>query len=549
MALEDILARYATSAFGFALLIAMAAARSVTEIPPTAATFAAPRATCSSSSAPRSCARSPPSAGTSWTRASTWRGWCSSRSVSSAARPRPGASSTAAGRGVETPKILRDLVDGILFVMALLVILQATLDIDLTAVLASSAVISLVLGLALQETLGNLFAGLSLQAERPFGEGDWVKIGDHQGKVIEIGWRATKLLTGSGEGLTIPNNAVAKQAVLNLSRRGSVMRKVTLALPYDVPPNALKDAALTVLRAHPRIVEEPAPLVRTAELAASAIQYEVLFWVGRWEQGGEVEDEVRSQLWYRLQRAGLALGPVGNELRLARAPRVATQPGEVDVGALLAQVDFLAPVEPRLRDALAARARVVRFGRGEVVLRQGDTAPAPFYVVADGEVVVRVRTPAGRDDEVARLGPGEFFGEMAALTGDPRTATVAAACDSALVAVTGRPSPSSSSARRRWRGRSPTCWRSGARASWRPSRRQEAPRSRRRSHTSSSTACVGFSRTSPDGERRRPAQRLASGSGGLPPKAAAPRKAPIDPATAGLQAIDQVEPSAWEMKL
>jgi small-conductance mechanosensitive channel len=435
MTLEDILARYATSAFGFALLVAMAAARSVTH-----------------DEAYRRDLRGAEGylllfLGTAFLRALTPDRWHKADKgifvaglvLFSFGLIRGVAATWSLlhrrRTGVETPKILRDLVDGILFVLALLVILQATLDIDLTAVLASSAVISLVLGLALQETLGNLFAGLSLQAERPFGEGDWVKIGDYQGKVVEIGWRATKLLTGSGEGLTIPNNAVAKGAVLNLSRRGSVMRKVTLALPYDVPPNALKDAVLTVLRAHPRIVDEPAPLVRTAELGASAIQYEALFWVGRWEQGGEVEDEVRSQLWYRLQRAGLALEPVGTEVRVARAARVAAQPGEVDVRALLAQVDFLAPVEPRLRDALAARARVARFGRGEVVLRQGDTSPAPFYVVAAGEMSVRVHTSAGRDDEVARLGPGEFFGEMAALTGEPRTATVAAARDSALVAV------------------------------------------------------------------------------------------------------------------
>ncbi|GEJ59145.1 mechanosensitive ion channel family protein [Anaeromyxobacter diazotrophicus] len=337
--------------------------------------------------------------------------------------------------GVETPKILRDLVDGVLFVLALLVILQATLEIDVSAVLASSAVISLVLGLALQETLGNLFAGLSLQAERPFGEGDWVRIGAHQGKVVEIGWRATRILTGAGEGLTIPNNAVAKEAVYNLSRRGSVMRRVALSLAYDVPPNAFKDAALTVVRSNPRVVAEPPPVVRTAELAPAAIQYEVLFWVGRWEQGGEVEDEVRSQLWYRLHRAGIALSPVGNEVRLARGARPAAGAEEVDVEALLAHVDFLAPVEPALRRELAARARVARFGRGEVILRQGDTAPAPFYVVADGEVVVRVRAPDGREQEVARLGPGDFFGEMAALTGDPRSATVAATQDSALVAV------------------------------------------------------------------------------------------------------------------
>lgn len=437
MDLEEILARYATSAFGFALLVAMSAARAVTADD----TFR------------RDLRRAQgylvAFLGTAFLRGVVPARWHWYRYdkylfvaglVLFAFGVIRGAAATLTHlhrrrSGVETPKILRDLVDGFLSVLALLLILQATFDIDLGAVLASSAVISLVLGLALQETLGNLFAGLSLQAERPFGEGDWVRIGAHQGKVVEIGWRATRILTGAGEGLTIPNNAVAKEAVYNLSRRGSVMRRVTLALAYDVPPNALKDAAMTVVRSNPRVVAEPAPIVRTAELASAAIQYEVLFWVNRWEQGGEVEEEVRSQLWYRLHRAGIALSAVGNEVRLARGERPAAGAEEVDVPALLAKVDFLAPVEPALRDALAGRARVARFGRGEIILRQDDTAPAPFYVVADGEAVVRVRAPDGREQELARLGPGEFFGEMAALTGEPRTATVAAAQDSALVAV------------------------------------------------------------------------------------------------------------------
>ncbi len=253
--------------------------------------------------------------------------------------------------------------------------------------------------------------------------------------MVEIGWRATKLLTGAGEGLTIPNNAVAKEAVYNYSRRGSAMRKVTLTVGYDVPPNAFKEAALAVLRSHPRIVAEPAPIVRTAELAASAIGYELVFWVGRWEEGGEVEDDVRSQLWYRLHRAGIALSAVGNEVRLARGSRAAAGAAEVDVRALLARVDFLARVEPAGRDALADRARVVRFGRGEIVVRQGDTTATPFYVMAEGEVVVRVRAQDGREQEVSRLGPGDFFGEMGALTGEARTATVVATRDSAFVAV------------------------------------------------------------------------------------------------------------------
>ena len=337
--------------------------------------------------------------------------------------------------GVEVPRILRDLFDGVLFVVVGLIILQATLSIDLSAVLASSAVLSLVLGLALQDTLSNLFAGLSLQAERPCGEGDFVRIGAQQGKVLEVGWRATRLLTGAGEALTIPNNTVAREAVFNLTRLGAAQRKVALQVSYAVPPNALKEAALKTVQAHPRVVPEPAPLVRTIDLGSSGIGYEVVFWVARFEEGLGVEDEVRTQLWYRLHRAGIALSPLGSEVRLARSGRPAAGTAQVDVGALLEQVDFLAPVDPPLRAALAARARVERFGGGELVLRQGQTEPAPFYVVAEGEVAVRVRGQDGRDREGARLGPGEFFGEMGVLAGESGAATVVAQGDCALVTL------------------------------------------------------------------------------------------------------------------
>lgn len=335
--------------------------------------------------------------------------------------------------GVETPRILRDLVDGILFLLALLIILQATLDVDLSAVLASSAVLSLVLGLALQETLGNLFAGLSLQAERPFDEGDWVRIGPHQGKVIEIGWRATRLLTGPGEALTIPNNGVAKEAVFNLSRRGPVMRKVTLAAAYGVPPNAVKEAALSVMRGHRLVLQEPAPVVRTADLAATGIAYDLVFWVARFEDGADADDEVRSQLWYRLHRAGIALSALGAELRLAGGARPAPGPAEVDVRALLDRVEFLAPAGPALRADLAARARVLRFGAGEPVVGPDEPAP-PLCIVAAGEVVVRVYEPGDGVHEVARLGPGEFLGDMGAGPGAEGRVSVAAARDSALAA-------------------------------------------------------------------------------------------------------------------
>jgi small-conductance mechanosensitive channel/CRP-like cAMP-binding protein len=438
MAIEDILARYATGAAAIALLIAMWAVRAITVDEPFQRELKSAQGYLVLF------------LGTAFARLFTvsprWRAFDKALFVAGLVLFAFGTIRGAAATwsvfhrrrtGIETPKILRDLVDAVLFLLAIIVILQATLDVNLSALLASSAVLSLVLGLALQETLGNLFAGLSLQAERPFAEGDWVKIGAHQGKVLEIGWRATRLQGGAGESLTIPNNAVAKEAVYNLTRRGAALRKVTLQVGYDVPPNAFKEAALSVVRSHPRVLPDPAPTVRAAELAQAAIVYEVAIWVARFELGAEVEDEVRSQLWYRLHREGIALSAVGNEVRLARGQTARPLPGaeDVDVPALLERVDFLRPVDPALRADLARRARVVRFGRGEAILRQGDPSTSAFYVVADGAVALRVRAPDGHEEESARLGPGEFFGEMGALVGQPGGAAATAASDCALVAL------------------------------------------------------------------------------------------------------------------
>ncbi|MFL5274079.1 MAG: mechanosensitive ion channel family protein, partial [Anaeromyxobacteraceae bacterium] len=296
MAIEDILARYATGAAGLVLLVAVAVARALSDDQPFRKDLRG---------AQRYLALF---LGTAFLRALVPRRWYDVDKALYVAglvlfafgviRGAAASWSVVHRRrtGIETPKILRDLIDGVLFLLTVIVILQATLDVNLSALLASSAVLSLVLGLALQETLGNLFAGLSLQAERPFAEGDWVKIGPHQGKVLDVGWRATRLLGGAGESLTIPNNAVAKEAVYNLTRRGAALRKVTLAAAYDVPPNAFKAAALQVVGSHPQILKDPAPVVRAADLGPVAIAYDVVFWVSRFEQGADIEDDVRSQL-------------------------------------------------------------------------------------------------------------------------------------------------------------------------------------------------------------------------------------------------------------
>lgn len=262
--------------------------------------------------------------------------------------------------GVDTPKILRDLVDAGLFLLAIVFIVQTTLNINLSALLASSAVISLVLGLALQETLSNLFSGLSLQAERPFAAGDWVRIGTHSGRLLEIGWRATRIVTGAGEVLTLPNNAVGKEAIYNLSKRGATLRKISIGIGYEVVPNTIKEVLLELVRFHAGVAGEPAPTVRVAEFGPRLVTYELLFWVAKYEDGGPIEDEIRSHMWYRLRRANIELPVSPLPVRVSREPTTATAAHSIDVAALLAKVDFLAVVAAPIREQLATNAVIGR---------------------------------------------------------------------------------------------------------------------------------------------------------------------------------------------
>ncbi|MGZ3459976.1 MAG: mechanosensitive ion channel family protein, partial [Archangium sp.] len=145
-------------------------------------------------------------------------------------------------RARPTPKILRDVLDGTLYLVATLVIVQREFQIDLSSLLAGSAIISVVVGLALQETLGNLFAGLAIQLERPFQVGDIISVGqDVFGRIVQIGWRATRVENKRREIISLPNTTFSKQGVKNYSRGNEPVGFDTFVeLTYETPPNRVK---------------------------------------------------------------------------------------------------------------------------------------------------------------------------------------------------------------------------------------------------------------------------------------------------------------------
>jgi small-conductance mechanosensitive channel/CRP-like cAMP-binding protein len=313
------------------------------------------------------------------------------------------------------PTIARDIVQVLAFLLVFFGVLQVG-GIDPLSLLTTSAVLTAVVGLALQNIMANLLAGLALQIDRTFVTGDTIQVGSRVGKIEEIRWRATAIRTPSGDLLLIPNASLLSTEVVNLSRpTAGHLAGFTVPFHHRHSPGEVEAVVLGAVAKVPGVLADPPPSCAPSEFERGRILYRVSFGVDVALEA-KVGAEVKTRLWYAARRAGLA-GPCSSAATegLDLADRVAA----------LAKVAVLAPLDPAERERIARDLREQIFARGERLLGQGDPGDS-LYVIAHGEVIVEVEGGGARR-EIARLGPGEVIGEMSWLTGAPRAATCTAA--------------------------------------------------------------------------------------------------------------------------
>jgi len=297
--------------------------------------------------------------------------------------------------------------------------------------LTTSAVGAVVIGFALQDTLGNTFAGLAIQVEKPFRAGHWVKVAGFEGIVTEITWRATRLRTKTGDTVILPNSILSKEAIVNYSEPAALTRQsVEVGASYDVPPNRVKEVILDAIRDATLVLASPAPEVVVADFGASAILYRVKFWVADFAVDDPARDQVRTCIYYAFRRTGIEIPyPIQVEYRGTKPDEVAS--GSAMAAEALAATVLFESLSEGERASLAAAAVPRVYGAGQTIVREGAAGDSMFVVVR-GRVRVTVGAAA---TEVATIGPAGYFGEMSLLTGDPRTATVSADGDCLLLEI------------------------------------------------------------------------------------------------------------------
>jgi small-conductance mechanosensitive channel/CRP-like cAMP-binding protein len=344
--------------------------------------------------------------------------------------------------GPPASKIVRDSVQiGIYGFLFVVVLRQA--GVDMGTLFTGSALLTAALGLSLRDTLGNLVAGLALQAERPFQIGDWIQYDAnayHVGRVVEINWRATKVITLDDAEVILPNGQLALAYIRNFTRpEPHSRRSVYVVAPYGVPPEQVRQVILAAVGDAWGVLPTPPPSVVTNAFTDRGVEYWLRFWTKEFGARDRVDGGVRDRIWYAFDRAGIRIPVARTDIRVDRTPP-ASPAGEAVAAreALLRQADLFAVLPESAVRLLAASARAEQYVDGECIIRQGETGES-LYLIEAGRVSVLARPTGGGDPVlVARLGPGEFFGEMSLLTGETRSATVRA-CGSARVLAVDKP--------------------------------------------------------------------------------------------------------------
>jgi small-conductance mechanosensitive channel len=341
--------------------------------------------------------------------------------------------------GRPLPRLLLDVFHVVVLVTAVLYVLNQVYDIDLTALLVTSTVASVVIGLALQDTLRNLIAGIALQIDQPFGIGDWVTVAGHEGEITEMNWRTLTIRSRENNAIVLTNGKVAAEDIVNYARPAAASATdLFVGVAYGHPPGEVKE----ILRAAAREAEGTsstiAPLVYVHDYGDFAVQYRIRVWLEEWSRLPHVRDAVMRRIWYRLRRAGFQIPfPIRDvNLRPVTADTAVAErlDREDALRRMLRPVSLFEGLRDDQIDALAAEATLSRYTAGERLFAQGDPGDA-LYVICAGTVRVDVAEPGGKPVTVARRGVGEFFGEMGLLTGEPRSATLVAETETEVVVL------------------------------------------------------------------------------------------------------------------
>ncbi|MDW6023399.1 mechanosensitive ion channel family protein [Mesorhizobium sp. BAC0120] len=325
-------------------------------------------------------------------------------------------------------QLLQDLVVGVIYVGAILSVVAYVFNAPVGTLIATSGAVAIVLGLALQSTLSDVFSGVALNLARPYRIGDWLVLSSGiEGRVVETNWRATHLLTGANDLVIVPNSDLAKARLTNLSSPER-SHGVTLTVRFrpTTAPSAMAEVMRSVLMSSNSILTKPDPAVEVLSLDGSAVELELSFRVADLAMASKAKSEILDLIYRHAKAAGLVLSsPEG-----AAIADAAPQTDEPMFGhhstawRLLDAIALFASLTEDEKEALASTMVRRTFRKGEILAEQGAVLKS-LMIVRSGVAAI-IRRDGVHETELGRLAPGDFFGEGGLLTGAGESGTIRA---------------------------------------------------------------------------------------------------------------------------
>ncbi len=309
---------------------------------------------------------------------------------------------------------------------------------DLTGIVATSAVITAVLAFSMQDTLGNVLGGVALQLDNSIRVGDWVKFDETVGKVTDIRWRSTLIETRNWETVVVPNSLLMKSKVTILGQRQNEpmqwRRWVSFTVdPGDPPARVIATAESAIQEADiPNVARVPTPNCLLMGFEQGNLRYSLRYWLTDLLHDDGTDSAVRVHLFAAFQRVGIHVAEPQQTVHLYEEDETeheAARKSEVRRRLYAIRgVDLFAGLHPEERRTVVERLQRVPFARGDVITRQGN-ASHWLYILASGEAEVVLESPDAPRRTLGAIQSGGFFGEMGLMTGEPRAATVIAKGD------------------------------------------------------------------------------------------------------------------------
>ncbi|MCE9630676.1 MAG: mechanosensitive ion channel [Planctomycetia bacterium] len=327
------------------------------------------------------------------------------------------------------PRIFLDVFRWLMLAAALVAILYES-GVNAGNLFTGSALVTAALGFALKDTLGNVFSGLAIHAEHPFEVGDWIQYDQNQahiGRVVEINWRATKVITLDEAYVIIPNGQLAQASIRNFTKPEPWSRRSLFVItPYHVPPQRVQAIILEAIRGSFGVLEHPAASVVTNDFKERGVEYWVRLFTTEFDKRDRVDGMARDRIWYALSRQGIEIPVATHAVRLTELPAAVPEAPEATIERrieCLTRVGLLASLDAGQVRRLASDNAERLYAAGEQVVRQGAAGESLFVILA-GRVEVSVREGDKPAVRLAVLGSGDYFGEMSLMTGAARLATV-----------------------------------------------------------------------------------------------------------------------------